>query len=141
VPKGSPSATVEGYRPVAVLCTPAKVFESAIHRNLFSQVSAKITDAQHGFRPARSTNSNLLNYMMDVLPAVDEGAQVDAAYFDYKKAFDLVDNDMLLTKLASFGFTPHLLLFFASYTRERQQYVEYAGYRSKLYQIVGKSRQ
>ncbi|CAG9131190.1 unnamed protein product [Plutella xylostella] len=71
--------------------------------------------------------------MADVLPAVDAGVQVDAAYFDLRKAFDVVDNDVLLMKLASVGCTPHLLQFFASYMRNRRQYVEYRGHQSQPY--------
>ncbi|CAF4905916.1 unnamed protein product [Pieris macdunnoughi] len=41
---------------------------------------------------------------------------VDATYFDYRKAFDDV-NDILLSKLASIGFTPKIL-------KDRLQYVE-----------------
>jgi hypothetical protein len=67
------------------------------------------------------------------MPVVDSGGQVDAAYFDFRKAFDVVDNDILLRKLAGVGLTPHLLKFFASYMRDRRQYVEYAGYRSDPY--------
>lgn len=133
VPKGRASSSIEGYRPVAVLSTPAKVLESAIHKSLYEQVSGQLADEQHGFRAARSTTSNLLNYMADVVPAVDRGVQVDAAYFDFKKAFDLVDNDVLLDKLASVGFTPHLLQLFASYMAERQQYVDFAGHVSDPY--------
>ncbi|CAG9135522.1 unnamed protein product [Plutella xylostella] len=133
VPKGSASANVDGYRPVAVLSTPAKVFEAAIQRNMFLQVRSQLSDAQHGFRPGHSTSSNLLAYMADVLPAVDAGVQVDAAYFDFRKAFDVVDNDVLLMKLASVGCTPHLLQFFASYMRNRRQYVEYRGHQSQPY--------
>ena len=127
------SSQVEGYRPVAVLSTPAKIFESALHTKILRQVSAQLSDAQHGFRPARSTTSNLLNYTANILPTVDSGIQVDAAYFDFKKAFDLVDNDVLLKKLAAVGFVPNLLQFFASYLENRQQYVEYAGHRSEPY--------
>ncbi|KAG6446679.1 hypothetical protein O3G_MSEX004560 [Manduca sexta] len=133
VPKGEASSDISGYRPVAVLATPAKVFESIIHQCVFKQVSALLSDAQHGFRPHRSTNSNLLNFMTYVIPHVDAGGQVDCAYFDFKKAFDLVDNDILLTKLASVGCTPKLLNFFVSYMKDRQQYVEFAGYKSELY--------
>ncbi|KAI8440320.1 hypothetical protein MSG28_001664 [Choristoneura fumiferana] len=111
---------------IRVVSFNIKVFESAIHARILPQVSEQLSDEQHGFRPGRSTASNLLNYMADVLPAVDSGVQVDAAYFDYKKAFDLVDNDILLRKLAAVGFTPHLLEFFASYMKDRRQYVEYA---------------
>ncbi|CAH2109000.1 unnamed protein product [Euphydryas editha] len=134
IPKGGTyNDNVSGYRPIAVLSSPAKVLECAIHNIIFMQVKAQLSDAQHGFRPMRSTTSNLLSYMAHLLPTVDSGGQTDAAYFDYKKAFDLVDNDVLLKKLAGVGFTPHLLNFFASYMRDRQQYVEYAGHRSEPY--------
>ena len=65
--------------------------------------------------------------MARVVPVVDAGVQVDAAYFDFKKAFDTVDNDILLMKLAKIGCTPHLLQFFASYLKDRQQYVTTTG--------------
>lgn len=134
VPKGTGNRNnVSGYRPIAVLSSPAKVLESAIHSKIFMQVKTQLSDAQHGFRPMKSTTSNLLSYMAHVVPIVDGGGQADAAYFDFKKAFDLVDNDVLLKKLAAVGFTPHLLHFFASYMRDRQQYVEYGGFKSKPY--------
>lgn len=134
VPKGGSSKdNVSGYRPIAVLSSPAKVLECAVHNSIFMQVRTQLSDAQHGFRPMRSTTSNLLSYMGHVLPIVDGGGQADAAYFDFKKAFDLVDNDVLLKKLAAVGFTSHLLNFFASYMRDRQQYVEYEGHKSEPY--------
>ncbi|KAG6440576.1 hypothetical protein O3G_MSEX001291 [Manduca sexta] len=116
-----------------MLSTPAKVFESAVQRCVQEQVRAQLSDAQHGFRPGRSTATNLLNFMAQVVPAVDAGLQVDAAYFDFKKAFDTVDNDILLKKLAKIGCTPHLLIFFASYMKDRQQYVDYNGCESEPY--------
>ncbi|CAH2239452.1 jg24388, partial [Pararge aegeria aegeria] len=133
VPKGRSGTQLEGYRPVAVLSTAAKVLESAIHKIIYNQVSAQLSDAQLGFRPGRSTTSNLLSYMSVIGPTIDNGGQTDAAYFDFSKAFDLVDNDVLLKKLAAVGFTPHLLNFFASYLKDRQQYVEYRGHRSEPY--------
>lgn len=36
----------------------------------------------------------------DMYTEMDAGRQVDIVYFDFKKAFDLVDNDRLLQKLA-----------------------------------------
>lgn len=46
---------------------------------------------------------------------MDASNQVDATYFDFKKAFYLVDNDKLLQKLAIIGLVPKLLQLFASY--------------------------
>lgn len=133
VPKGKPSSDTCNYRPVAVLSTPAKVLESAIQRSVQEQMRARLSDAQHGFRPGRSTATNLINFMVQVVPAVDSGVQVDAAYFDFKKAFDTVDNDILLRKLAKIGCTLPLIQFFASYMKDRQQYVDYNGCVSQPY--------
>ncbi|CAK1584172.1 unnamed protein product [Parnassius mnemosyne] len=133
VPKGGSNSDVSGYRPVAVLSAFAKVFESALQKCIYTQISSQLTDVQHGFRPGRSTASNLLSFMTYLTPVIDAGGQVDAAYFDFRKAFDTVDNDILLEKFAAVGFTPHLLKFFASYLGERRQYVEFAGYESEPY--------
>lgn len=64
--------------------------------------------AQHGFRAGQGT----------AVPAVGAGRKVDVAYFDFRKAFDMVDNDILLTRLGAVGCTPHVLAFFVCYLRE-----------------------
>ncbi|CAF4878055.1 unnamed protein product [Pieris macdunnoughi] len=133
VPKVGCHDKVEQHRPIAILSSPAKVLETALQKCILNQVSSQLSEAQHGFRSTRSTTSNLLNYMANISPVVDSGKQVDAAYFDIKKAFDLVDNDVLLQKFAQVGFTPHLLNFMASFMEDRMQYVEYAGCRSEAY--------
>lgn len=38
--------------------------------------------------------------MIYVVPSVDANQQVDVAFFDFKKAFELVHNDILLSKLS-----------------------------------------
>lgn len=133
VPKGKAGADITGYRPIAVLSIAAKVFESALQRGIVLQLGAQLSDSQHGFIAKRSTDSNLLTFMSHITPIIDRGGQVDAAYFDFQKAFDLVDNDVLLSKLSAVGFTPHLLKFFVSYMRDRRQYVDYAGHKSEPY--------
>lgn len=64
---------------------------------------------------------------------MDQRKQVDAAYFDFKKAFDRVDNSVLLKKCAAIGFTPKLLRFFEDYFLNRVQYVQLFGFRSMVY--------
>ena len=64
---------------------------------------------------------------------MDRGRQVDVAYFDFRKAFDRVDNDVLLARLAGVGFAPRLLRLFASYLRDRKQFVRYGRYESRTY--------
>lgn len=59
--------------------------------------------------------------MVIIALAVDVGLELDVAYFDCTKAFDIVD--ILLKKLAEVGYTTHLLQFFVTYMEDRQQYV------------------
>jgi Reverse transcriptase (RNA-dependent DNA polymerase) len=64
---------------------------------------------------------------------LDQGRQVYAAYLDFAKAFDKVDNDILLQKLSQFGFSPRLLKLFAGYLGDRRQIVSYGGHCSVEY--------
>ncbi|KAI5640497.1 reverse transcriptase (RNA-dependent DNA polymerase) domain-containing protein [Phthorimaea operculella] len=126
VPKTSSANDVTNFRPIAVPPLFGKVFETMIDRYIRVGVDSRLDDSQHGFRSARSTNTNHINFVDSVSTQMETFGQVDATYFDFKKAFDLVDNDILLRKMASFGFTPKLLLFFASYLRDRSQFVRVA---------------
>lgn len=131
--KDGARSKVENYRPIAVLSTFGKVFESILNRLITGQVNTQLTDAQHGFRVGRSTVTNHINFLDYAVAEMDLNKQVDVAYFDFKKAFDRVDNDVLLRKFSAVGFTPNLLKLFASYFSNRIQYVQRSGYRSDPY--------
>ncbi|CAG4990002.1 unnamed protein product [Colias eurytheme] len=133
VPKTDKSVEVSNFRPIAVLSVFAKIFESMLDNQINQQVSNFLVDCQHGFRKNRSTNTNHINFIDYVASEMDIGNQVDTVYFDFKKAFDLVDNDVLLQKLAVAGFTPKLLRFFSSYLRDRSQFVRVSGHESDDY--------
>jgi hypothetical protein len=86
IPKAGDTSVVENYRPIAVLPTLGKLFEAILHRNLASQVRPFLCDAQHGFRPSRSVNTNLLILTDYIAEHLDRGIQVDVLYFDFAKA-------------------------------------------------------
>lgn len=133
VPKNSSGSNVSDYRPIAVLSVFGKLFESVLYQLIINQTDCHLSDAQHGFRKGRSTTTNLLSFWSFTTSVVDNGHQVDTAYFDFRRAFDTVDNDVLLHKFAAAGFTPSLLKFFSCYLRNRRQYVQYNGCNSKQY--------
>lgn len=133
IPKTSDHTCVENYRPIAILSSLAKLFESILHTKLCPQLRPYLSDAQHGFRSQRSTNTNLLTLVDTISRHMDKASQVDVAYFDFKKAFDRVDNDVLLGKLCAIGFAPKLLTLFAGYLRDRKQYVKYGCFTSDPY--------
>lgn len=56
---------------------------------------------------------------------------MDAAFFDFQKAFDLVDNDVLLMKFSSLRFCLRLFKFMGDYVRDRRQFVRVENYESR----------
>lgn len=77
--------------------------------------------------------TNHVNFVDYVAAEMDRKRQVDVAYFDFKKAFDRVHNDILLSKFACMGFSPNLLKFFCNYFSNRIQFVQLLGFRSDPY--------
>lgn len=133
IPKSSNKSSVEEYRPIAIMSSPAKVFESILQKYLFDQVNIYLCNEQHGFRSKRSVDTNLLTLVSFISTRLDKGCQVDVLYFDFKKAFDRVNNDILLAKLVTIGFAPKILHLIADYLRDRQQYVRLGVYESRPY--------
>lgn len=107
--KSKGNTEVDGYRPIAVQSSVVKVFEIIFQDKIYTQIRGHLTDVQYGFLPSRSTDNNLLYFMSYTCLALDSRIQVDAADFDFQKAFDTVDNYVLLTKLAAIECTPNLL--------------------------------
>ena len=64
------------------------------------------------------------------LNAIDQGEMIGVILVDFKKAFDLVDHNILLTKLKLYGIKNETLLWFKSYLSQRQQQVSINNTRS-----------
>ena len=86
-----------------------------------SHTSKFIYHLQHGFRPGRLTESQLLVVYHDLLNIVASGKEIDAIYLDLSKAFDKVPHHLLLAKLSKYGISGSLHLWFQSYSSNRYQ--------------------
>ena len=66
------------------------------------------------------------------LNAMDNGEMIGVVLVDFKKAFDLVDHDLLLTKLDIYGIKNETLSWFKFYLSCRQQQVSTSNSKSSL---------
>lgn len=136
VPKCNPAINIQDHRPVCVLTVPAKLFDSILYQQLFPHISPYLSDAQFGFRPGRSTTSNLLILNQDISDAFNDKSQIDVIYTDFKKAFDLVTYFVLLCKLyCQFALSKRVIEFLAFYLTGRSQYVIFNGHKSLSYEV------
>jgi hypothetical protein len=67
----------------------------------------------------RPTETNLVTISQFLYEALDNHSQVDVVYTDFSKAFDMIDHNLLLNKLESFGFSDDLVLLVKSYLDSR----------------------
>ena len=78
---------------------------------------------QHGFISGRSTLSQLLQQLEQLIRAWEEGRATDTIYLDFAKAFDKVDHNLLCQNLKRFGITGKVGIWIRAFLTGRHQQV------------------
>ena len=123
--KDGDKSDVNNYIPISVLPVISKIIERSVHNQLYNYltVNGLLNSGQSGFRKLHSTTTTLLNVTDYILNNMNQGNVTGALFIDLKKAFDTVNNDLLLQKLESYGITNSALSWFSSYLCDRTQAV------------------
>ena len=74
---------------------------------------------QSGFRKSHSTETALICLTDQLLSDLDHDEISGLVLVDYKKAFDLIDHDILPSKLKAYGVTSSELLLLTNYLKGR----------------------
>ena len=122
--EGSKTDT-NNYRPISVLPTMSKIFEKVVHKQLYTylEINSLLDQNQFGFREKRSTTHAILNFLQYLYKNIDSNKIIISIFLDFRKAFDSVDHNILLSKLKAYGIRGHALDWFQSYLSNRMQYV------------------
>ena len=121
--KGS-KADVENYRPISLTSIVAKTLERIIRDELMLRCYEHIDQCQHGFLLGKSCGTQLLNFCDSLTLSLNQNTRSDVKYFDFAKAFDSVNHDIILKKLKhNFNIDGHLLSFILNYLQDRLQSV------------------
>ena len=78
---------------------------------------------QSGFRKKHSCQTALTSLVEQWLTNIDNNEFNGVIFVDFKKAFDVIDHDLLLRKLFLYGMSDNALELFQSYLTSRQQCV------------------
>ena len=108
--KAGNRSDIQNYRPIAIIGTVSKIFDSIAVEHLIDTCILFIVKNHHGFVKGRSTLTNLIfhrNFISETLNyrkcKPEEVKQVDSVYIDFAKAFDTVNHNLLINKLSKFG--------------------------------------
>ena len=135
VPKVQPPRDINNdFRQISVLPHLAKILEK-IQLQLNIE-DLKIKNNQHAFTQHRSTVSALISTTQTWFNATDCSKTgkmgVHAAFIDFRKAFDLVDYNILLNKLAAMNINKPFWLWIKSFLSGRVQQVNLNGTLSSI---------
>ena len=113
-------------RPVSLTSTFSKVAEGfIIDQKLKPILLSAIDPTQFGFIPGSCTTFTLISMFHHWLHTTDgTSLTVRTALLDFRKAFDLVDHHILVTKLLSLGVKPTVVNWVINFLGSRQQRVK-----------------
>ena len=125
VHKGESKAEPCNYRNISLTSHLTKMFERVLAKPLVRHLeeNLKMDPRQHGGRSGRSTLSQLILHHDQILKAMEEGANVDAIYLDFAKAFDKVDHGLLLHKLKGVGVKGKMGRWIQEFLKNRENQV------------------
>ena len=136
--KGGSKLKPEQYRPVSLTSHVMKVFERVIKRNILAHLINHnlINQSQHGFVPGRSTQTQLLQHYCDIFETIQEGSRMDTIFLDFSKAFDKVNHDILLQKVAKHKIKGKIGKWLQEFLSNRKYRVVANGEKSEIQDVI-----
>ena len=101
IPKTTPP-NKEEVRPISLLSTPGKLLEKLIIKPIKRTLEDNFGHSQYGYKSSTSTTSALIAIQESIVNAFEDTntRNVLLITFDFSKAFDRVNHDILLSKIS-----------------------------------------
>ena len=123
--KGGSSENMDNYRPISILPIASKLLERHVHSHLYRYFSRNnlLCENQSGFRTNHSCSTCLTNIIEFCYDNINNGNIVGLVALDFRKAFDVINYDILCEKLKMYGCNELTVQWFKSYLKNRTQRV------------------
>ena len=127
IPKISPVSEVNKHlRPISLTPVLSKIAEDfVLDQHLKPEILEIIDPQQFGKIPKSCTTYTLISVLHNLYSATDgTGALVRMVFFDFTKAFDLIDHHILVKKIHNLDLPPGIVGWLTSFLTNRQQRVK-----------------
>ena len=123
---------INNYRPISILPTLSKLIEKFMQKHLRNYLNT--FDVLHKFQSGFRSGLTLMTERW--LKAINDGNIVGTIMIDFRKAFDLLDHDLLIHKLSLYKCGTNFSKLMASYLESRTQVVSVHGKKSNIGEIL-----
>ena len=121
------SLSKDNYRPLTILPSLSKVFETLVH----SRVSPRFRNIPHKFvfayRKHHGCDTALLSLTEEWRKELDDRKIIGLVSMDLSKAFDSLPHDLIVKKFKEYGADERTANIIEDYFSDRQQRVKVAG--------------
>ena len=137
VPKKPNTNKLEEFRPISLLPTLAKIFESILADRVYkwADKEEKLNHEQSGFREGRSTQDNIFIYLQSIIQKKNRKHKSSSIFIDFEKAFDKVNHRYLLYKLNNMKLPKYLLNIIKSFLSNRKCFISFDPFNSDTFNI------
>lgn len=129
---------LNNYRGISVLPPISKLFEKVLTEQIVDHLNKNkiLHPGQHGFRSDHSCETALHEIVSDMIEILSKRLIGIFMFVDFRKAFDLVDSNLLINKLKHYGFGENAIKLITNYFTDRTQCVKYDNFISSLRSII-----
>ena len=123
IDKQSDDKNKSNFRPVRVLNTFSKIYESVIKNQLNLVLNNTFSPYLVAYRESYSTQHVLIRLLEEWREMLDNNFTVRGVLMDLSKAFDCIPQDLLIVKLSAYGLNGNVLKYIYTYLKNRKQCV------------------
>ena len=126
------------HRPISLLSPFSKLLERHIHTEITNWINKYnlLTPYQYGFRKNSSTEQAITQIAEEISENMQNGYTTCTVFLDFRKAFDTIDHQILLSKLYKFGIRGLALKLIGNYLNDRKQFTKINNIMSEPQQIT-----
>ena len=128
---------VSSFRPIAALPTTSKIVEKVAQQQIqnYLEETNQLNLSNHAYRKQLSTTTTLIEVMDEVYLNTEENKISQMMTIYQLAAFDSVNHDILIQKLARYGMSQPVLNWCQDYLSWRTQYVQIGRASSSMIKI------
>ena len=136
--KKGPKCKPSNYRPISLTCIASKLIEHILVCNIMTHFDSNnlLNSFQHGFRSKHSCETQLVSFTQEIFDNLENYKQTDLIIMDFSKAFDKVDNNLLIHKLFNLGVNLNTVSWIKSFLQNRSQSVAVEGKQSSTVPVM-----